>query len=316
MSTDLKEVQNNPLSQALLFDFDKMAAMQQFAEIMASGRSTIPDHLRGNVGDCMAITMQASQWGMNPYSVASKTHIIGGKLGFEAQLVNSVVIAMAPTKDRLHYEWFGDWSKILGKFKTVQGKKGAYQTAAWNPADEADLGVKVWATLKGENEPRVLTLLLTQATVRNSTLWTSDPKQQLAYLASKRWARLFCPDTLLGVYTPDELERPTERDITPVASVVPEKPASSRTEGMLNKLKPQTDKAPEAPHIIDQPPATQEATEEERAQTIINLIEAAQDQDELNELAGCADELPDELKPEVRHAYANRIRTLKAERSA
>lgn len=52
---------------------------------------------------------------------------------------------------------------------------------------------------------------------RNSTLWADDPRQQLAYLAVKRWARLFCPDVILGVYTPDELDdRREEREVNPV----------------------------------------------------------------------------------------------------
>ena len=50
---------------------------------------------------------------------------------------------------------------------------------------------------------------MAQAAVRNSPLWKSDPKQQLAYLAIKKWARLFTPDVILGVYTPDEM------DVTP-----------------------------------------------------------------------------------------------------
>ena len=60
--------------------------------------------------------------------------------------------------------------------------------------------------------------MLSQAQVRNSTLWASDPKQQLAYLATKRWSRLHCPDVIMGVYTPDELQETAprvERDITP-----------------------------------------------------------------------------------------------------
>jgi hypothetical protein len=31
-------------------------------------------------------------------------------------------------------------------------------------------------------------------------------RQQLAYLAVKRWARLYCPDVILGVYTADEVD--------------------------------------------------------------------------------------------------------------
>ena len=63
----------------------------------------------------------------------------------------------------------------------------------------------------------VLELLLAHARTRNSTLWADDPRQQLAYLAIKRWARLYCPDVILGVYSPDELNErgPAEKDITP-----------------------------------------------------------------------------------------------------
>ncbi len=61
-------------------------------------------------------------------------------------------------------------------------------------------------------EVRTLELLLQQARTRNSTLWADDPKQQLAYLGVKRWARLHTPDVIMGVYSVDELE---EREINP-----------------------------------------------------------------------------------------------------
>lgn len=50
---------------------------------------------------------------------------------------------------------------------------------------------------------------------RNSPLWVSNPKQQIAYLALKYWARLYCPAVVLGVYTPDEVEQRTEKEINP-----------------------------------------------------------------------------------------------------
>jgi len=46
-------------------------------------------------------------------------------------------------------------------------------------------------------------------------LWVSKPDQQIAYLGVKYWARLYCPHVILGVYTPDELEQHTEREINP-----------------------------------------------------------------------------------------------------
>lgn len=186
-------------------DPELMERMVRFSEIMASGKSTVPAHLAGNAGDCMAITLQAAQWGMNPFAVAQKTHVIKGVLGYEAQLVNAVITSMAPTKDRLNFEWFGDWSKVVGKFLIRKGDKGEYRIPGWALADEEGLGVKVWATIKGEKEPRVLEVLLAQARTRNSTLWADDPKQQLAYLGIKKWGRLHTPDAIMGVYTPDEL---------------------------------------------------------------------------------------------------------------
>lgn len=68
--------------------------------------------------------------------------------------------------------------------------------------------------------------------MRNSPLWATDPRQQLAYLAVKRWSRLYAPDVILGVYTPDELDEANRemRDITPateqIASAMPAPEAS------------------------------------------------------------------------------------------
>ena len=213
----------NTSTATLILEDAHLARLVALAEIMAKGVATIPRHLQKNVGDCLAVAMQATQWRMNPFAVAQKTHVVNGTLGYEAQLVNAVVTTMAPTKDRINYEWFGDWSKVMGKFEERTSKKKTdedtgqpqkYRVPAWTLADEAGLGVRVWATMKGEAEPRVLELLLVQSRTRNSPLWADDPRQQLAYLAVKRWTRLHCPDVLLGVYTPDELdEAPTPKDM-------------------------------------------------------------------------------------------------------
>ena len=214
---------------ALMLSGDSMDKMMRIADMMASGRSTIPQHLQKSPGDCMAVVMQSVQWGMNPFAVAQKTHLVNGTLGYEAQLVAAVINSSGAVADRFHFEWFGDWHKIVGKFKEVEsrtkkddnGNPKKFIVPAWQQSDEHGLGVKVWATIKGESEPRVLELLMTQARTRNSTLWTEDPKQQIAYLAQKRWARLYAPDVILGVYTPDELEESLPRDMGAAEVVSP-----------------------------------------------------------------------------------------------
>lgn len=186
---------------AAIFSPEGLNQLVRFADLMAQGKATVPAHLAGKPADCLAVTMQAAQWGMNPFAVAQKTHVVNGTLGYEAQLVNAVVSSSNLLATRLNYRWDGDWSKVNGK------------------TDKSpDLTVTVWATLKGESEPRTLTISMAQAGVRNSPLWEQDPRQQLAYLCVKRWARLHAPDVLLGVYTPDELQEAApriERDVTP-----------------------------------------------------------------------------------------------------
>lgn len=192
--------------------------LRTLSEVMANSGNFVPAHFRGKPESCMAVVMQAARWGMDPFAVAQKTFIVGdsGVLGYEAQLVNAVVNSMAPTKDRIHFEWFGTWENIVGRFVEKTSTKGnKYIVPGWSLADEKGVGVRAYATLKGESEPRELILMLSQAQVRNSTLWASDPRQQLAYLAVKRWARLYCPDVILGVYTPDELEERNEKIINP-----------------------------------------------------------------------------------------------------
>lgn len=190
----------------------------KISEVMANSGNFVPEHYRGKPDSCMAVVMQAARWGMDPFAVAQKTFIVGnsGVLGYEAQLVNAVINTMAPTKDRIHFEWFGAWENIVGRFvekTSSQNKK--YIAPGWNLKDEAGVGVRAWTTLKGESEPRELVLMLSQAQVRNSTLWATDPRQQLAYLAVKRWARLYCPDVILGVYTADEIDEREEKVINP-----------------------------------------------------------------------------------------------------
>jgi hypothetical protein len=218
----------NTSASSLMLTGDSMDRLMKLADFMASAKSSIPMHLR-NPGDCLAVVMQAAQWGMNPFAVAQKTHLVNGVLGYEAQLVAAVINNSSLVTDRFNFEWFGAWEKIVGKFKEVEsrtkmgddGKPKKFIVPAWDQRDEQGLGVRVWATIKGEATPRVLELLMTQARTRNSTLWTEDPKQQIAYLAQKRWARLHAPDVIMGVYTTDELDHQAPREMGQVEVVSP-----------------------------------------------------------------------------------------------
>lgn len=257
MSTDFDRLIGRPATQGsvnhLMFDDAKMNRMIKTAEIMATGKTTVPQHLRGSLGDCMAIVIQAAQWDMNPFSVAQKTHLVNGALGYEAQLVNAVIITRAPIASRPKIKWEGDWLNVNGK--TEKSDK---------------LAVTVSAIFIGEAEPTTLRVSMSQIGVRNSPLWESDPRQQLAYLAIKRWARLYCPDVLLGVYSADELA-----DGAPPADLtLPPEPPKTRADALKEKLKPPVDVDPETGEVID---------------PIADLLETINKAESLGDLKACRD---------------------------
>lgn len=214
-------------SASLMLGQDNFALMQSAAIAMASAKVTIPTHLRGSQGDCLAVVMQAMQWRMNPYAVAQKTHLTqGGQLGYEAQLINAVVLTHAPIVGRPIYEHYGDWRRIKGKIKEMKSDKGGkYYVSDWKEADEAGLGVRIIVQLRGMTEPTVMEIDLAQCWPRFSTQWATDPEQQICFAAIRKFARRHCPDVILGVYATDELESgPIERDMGAVSEVPPRKP--------------------------------------------------------------------------------------------
>lgn len=204
---------------AAIFSPEGMNQLVRFADLMAQSKATVPAHLAGKPADCLAVTMQAAQWGMNPFAVAQKTHIVNGTLGYEAQLVNAVVQNSGAIKGRFHYEYRGEGSSLECRVGAViRGE----QDITWNE----------W-------------LCISSITTKNSPLWKTNPKQQFGYLQVKNWARAHTPGAILGVYTPDELQETTprvERDITPPSataqgmnSLINSKPEQKQEERQQHK---------------------------------------------------------------------------------
>ena len=274
--------QNGQIAHLTAFDImmnpEIMDRFERIASVMASSKFAVPKHLQGNTGDCLAIIMQSAQWQMDPFAVAQKTHQINGVLGYEAQLVNAVITNRAPITGRLNFEWYGDWAKINGK-----------EDKSW------DKGIKVWATLKGETSPREIDISMGQVgSVRNSPLWVSDPRQQLAYLAIKRWSRLYTPDVILGVYTPDEIVEREELDVTPVQSTVKKHQGSSGLKAQMAEREQSQET------VIDMAPNFD-------VEGLINQINALSTIEELKALAKTIPaDLGEPAKTNISTAYANR----------
>lgn len=178
--------------------FEKFADIVEFSMMMAKSEKAVPKIFRGNPGACMAVTIQANEWGFSPFAVARMAYEVSDQIAYMSQLIHAVVEKRAPLKSRLKVEYTGE-------------------------------GVERQATIIGhfisEVDPVSYTSpKIKDIRVKNSPLWTGDPDQQLFYYASRAWARRYCPEVILGVYAEDELpNRPQHigadnaKDVTPAA---------------------------------------------------------------------------------------------------
>lgn len=268
-------------SGSMMADAGLMENLYKFATTMANANITVPKHLQGNPGDCMAICMQSAQWGMNPFSVAQKTHIVNGALGYEAQLVIAIVSTSGAIDGRFKFEFQGDFTDT---------KHGL---------------VRCGAILKGEEEITWGEWIdCSKLKVKNSPLWKQQPKQQASYYAAKSWTRLNTPEVILGIYTPDELEQnsPEIKDVT------------RETSSFKEMLTAPSDVIVDSNPVVVPNPVAIEQKEED---IFMNLKEALhncktkEELDEFSEIMKGQSFKNDDLLQELRADFVDKIKTVK-----
>lgn len=172
-----------------------LSEVVKFAEVMCRADIALPQHLRGNAGACMAVSLQALDWQMNPFAVASKSYAVGGRIAYEAQLIVAVVNTRSGIEGRIKYRFEGEGAERV--------------CIAIGKLDGEELEVR---------SPKYKDI-----TPKNSPLWKSDPDQQQCYYTGRSWARRYTPEVILGVYDRDELEEhrgpDSAKDITPKSSL-------------------------------------------------------------------------------------------------
>lgn len=173
-------------------DFSNFRQMIDYAKVMSTAGPILVPWLQGNVGGVLSMMLRAKELNISFLTLQSWSYTVENKgvvsVAFMSQFFTAIINTRAPIKDRLHHEIIGEGD---------------------------DRRCKVWATLKGETEPRVF-LSDTLAKLRpalneygkrkGSPLWDSKPDLQLFYNASRDFCRIYFPDILGGVYGVDEME--------------------------------------------------------------------------------------------------------------
>lgn len=199
----------------LYTDMQLDAMFWQRAEYMAKS-PMLPPLFRGDTYACYALQQLAFVWLTNPMLLAPGLYKAKPEspLQLDGKTVRSIMNRFAPVKDHfIADEYFGDWSKVIGKFKMIESKKHTddygrpklYRIPDWKPEDEDGLGIRLTATLYN-GIPIKYELLLKQCQTRNSTLWGEDPQLQIFYRAIARMSRKYFPEILNGMYIREEID--------------------------------------------------------------------------------------------------------------
>ena len=83
----------------LMFNPELFAQGQRLATAMSASQF-LPPHLKSKtsqnetVANCYQVIVQAQRWEMDPYQVANHTFAVGGRLGYDGQLIASVATSM------------------------------------------------------------------------------------------------------------------------------------------------------------------------------------------------------------------------------
>ncbi|AQQ02444.1 hypothetical protein B0E33_01585 [Roseibium algicola] len=176
----------------------------RFADIMSRADIALPKHLRNNPGACMAVALQALEWDMSPFAVASKSFAVNGQIAYEAQLIAAVVNTRSGIQGRLRYEFAGEGDSLTCTLRgTIDGEEYSYTSPPFGAI-----------------------------TTKNSPLWKTDPQQQLGYYSARAWARRYTPEVLLGVYDKEEAASfqgaDNARDVTPARATGAERLAAAK----------------------------------------------------------------------------------------
>ena len=159
---------------------------------MLSQTSIIPQNYQGKPQDCFVAIEMANRMGVSPIVVMQNMYVVKGKPSWAGQACTMLINSCGKFKDVKHI-YTGEKGKL---------NRGCYVTATRISDGSTVNGVEV-------------TMQMAQAEGWTSnSKWRNLPELMLAYRASAFFARVYCPEAMMGVQTTEEVY---DADVKPVS---------------------------------------------------------------------------------------------------
>lgn len=172
-------------------------AFDQVARVagMLAKSSIVPQNYQGKPEDCFIAVEMASRMNTSPIFIMQNLYVVKGKPSWAGQACMAMISA-------------------CGKFKNVRhvytGKKGTDDRGCYVEAVRISDGELVQGT------EVTLQMARNEGWMSNSK-WKNMPEQMLGYRAASFFARMFCPEAMMGLQTTEEIYDANP----PVGSTVP-----------------------------------------------------------------------------------------------
>lgn len=162
------------------------AAFEQTARVakMLSSSKLVPASYQGNPQDCFIAVEMAARMNVSPIMIMQNLYVVKGKPSWAGQACMAMINA-------------------CGKFKNVRhvytGQKGTDNRGCYVVAERVSTG----ETVEGTE---------VSVAMAKAEGWTTNPKwknmteQMLAYRAASFFARVYCPEALMGLQTVEEVQ--------------------------------------------------------------------------------------------------------------
>ena len=165
---------------------------------MLSQSTLVPQNYQGKPQDCFIAVEMAARMNTSPIFIMQNLYVVKGKPTWAGQACMAMINACGKFRDVKHV--------YTGQKGT--DSRGCYVTATRISDGETVNGTEV-------------TMALVKAEGWNTnTKWKNMPEQMLGYRAASFFARMYCPEALMGLQTYEEVQdaeprtQPTASDLT------------------------------------------------------------------------------------------------------
>lgn len=158
---------------------------------MLSQTSIIPQSYQNKPQDCFVAIEMANRMGVSPMVVMQNMYVVKGKPSWAGQACTMLINSCGKFKDVKHI-YTGEKGKP---------NRGCYVTATRISDGSQVDGVEV-----------TMQMAQSEGWTSNSK-WRNMPELMLAYRASAFFARVYCPEAMMGVQTAEEVY---DADSTPI----------------------------------------------------------------------------------------------------